>query len=473
MTANQTNQKILPALTVTLTIFALLLSCCFAAAQSESVGTVLKSVAAQKENQAELLAGDELPPEFQPFFAAIQNDNWESASNDYFKMKFLINEERTYHRSWWQPVVETYGAEEQFKCGDEKYFTAYANEIIQSIPSGSIYFGGTDPARFIITAMQKSQINGDPFFTLTQNALADGTYLDYLRSTYGDKIYIPTAEDSQECFNDYYADIQVRMRNNQLQPGEDVTTDPNTGKIQVTGQVAVMQINALLVKIIFDHDPNREFYIEESFPLAWMYPYLEPHGLIFKLNHEPLAQLSDDTVQRDHDFWVKTVSPMIGDWLNNETSVKDISVFAERVFHQHDLSHFTGDPNFVQNSYSCRMFSKERSSSGGLYAWRVQHAADPAEKQRMYDEADFAFRQSWALYPDSPEVVFRYVQFLMQTNRIDDALIVARTSLSLDPDNRALSDLVRNLERSKNASAGRPQTQSELQNMEVLARANP
>ena len=28
-------------------------------------------------------------------------------------------------------------------------------------------------------------MNADPFYTLTQNALADGTYLDYLRNTYG------------------------------------------------------------------------------------------------------------------------------------------------------------------------------------------------------------------------------------------------------------------------------------------------
>ena len=61
----------------------------------------------------------------------------------------------------------------------------YANDIIASIPPGSIYFGGTDPGRFLITAMEKSQVNADPFFLLTQNALADGNYLDYLRSMYG------------------------------------------------------------------------------------------------------------------------------------------------------------------------------------------------------------------------------------------------------------------------------------------------
>ena len=31
----------------------------------------------------------------------------------------------------------------------------------------------------------------------------------------------------------------------------------------------------------------------------------------------------------------------------------------------------------------------------------------------MNDEADFAFRQAWALCPYSPETVFRYVDLLM------------------------------------------------------------
>ena len=48
-----------------------------------------------------------------------------------------------------------------------------------------------------------------------------------------------------------------------------------------------MAINGLLAKIMFDKNPDREFYIEESFPLDWMYPYLEPHGLIFKINRQP------------------------------------------------------------------------------------------------------------------------------------------------------------------------------------------
>jgi hypothetical protein len=92
------------------------------------------------------------------------------------------------------------------------------------------------------------------------------------------------------------------------------------------------------------------------------------------------------------------------------------------------LSGFTGDPAFVANSYAYKTFSKERSSCAGLYAWRAKHTQDAQEKARMAKEADFAFRQSWALCPYSPEAVFRYVQFLMDQNRTRDALVVAETA---------------------------------------------
>src|SRR5205814_9781722 len=175
----------------------------------------------------------------------------------------------------WSTILETDLAWEDFANWKKKYVLAFGNDIIKSIPPGSIYFGGTDPGRGVITAMSESHADGKPFFTLTQNALADGTYLDYLRAMYGPTIYTPTAEDSQKSFNEYLADAQRRLAENKLKPGEDVRT--NDGKVQVSGQVAVMSINGLITKIIFDRNPDREFYVEESFPLDWMYPHLSPN----------------------------------------------------------------------------------------------------------------------------------------------------------------------------------------------------
>ena len=228
----------------------------------------------------------------------------------------------------------------------------------------------------------------------------------------------------------------------QLKPGESFRMVD--GKPQISGQVAVMEINGLLAKIIFDKNPDREFYIEESFPLDWMYPYLEPHGLIMKINRQPLSELSDEIVSQDHDYWTKYVTPMIGGWLNDDTTVSEVAAFAEKVYLRQDFSGFTGDPRFVQNDYSHKMFSKLRSSIAGLYAWRLEHAADAAEKERMARAADFAFRQAWALCPYSPEAVFRYVNFLLKQKRISDALLVAETAAQMpamqgvdgDPDAR-------------------------------------
>jgi hypothetical protein len=247
--------------------------------------------------------------------------------------------------------------------------------------------------------------------------------------------------------------VTQRQQKKQLKPGEDVHVDAATGQVQVSGQVAVMEINGLLAKIIFDQNSNREFYVEESFPLEWMYPYLEPNGIIFKLNRQPLPGLSDEIVQRDHDYWTQTVTPMIGGWLNSGTTIAEIAAFAEKVYARHDFSGFTGDPQFIQNAYSHKMFSKERSSIAGLYAWRAQHATDAAEKKRMNNEADFAFRQAWALCPYSPEAVVRYANLLMSESRFSDALLVAETAAKMPemkgPDGdqmRGLADQLKNIQ---------------------------
>lgn len=427
--------------------------------KNPEVVTQLKSFVAEKEAQVNAATNADVP-EYAAYFAAAGRGDWLAVSNleaDFHNRAGQYEHagatDERLRGTKWQAVIEVWGTLDAFGEGNETYSAIYANDIIESIPAGSVYFGGTDPGRFLITGMEKSQVNADPFFLVTQNALADSTYLEYLQTMYGGKIYIPTADDSATCFEDYTRDVARRQKMNQLKPGENVQVGPD-GRVQVSGQVAVMEINGLLAKIIFDQNSNREFYVEESFPLDWMYPYLEPHGLIMKISREPLAGLTDEMVQADGDYWTKLTAPMIGGWLNPGTPVKDVAAFAEKVFARHDFSGFTGDLQFVQNNYSCKMFSKERSSIAGLYAWRAQNTTDPAERQRMNDAADFAFRQSWALCPYSPEAVFRYVNLLMSQNRKADALLVAETSGKMPemkgPDGASVRSLVAQLKRSAN-----------------------
>lgn len=334
--------------------------------------------------------------------------------------KHIEAEERRLRGTPWEAAKEVWGAFDGFVVGDEKYSTMFGREIIDSIPAGSLYFGGTDPGRFLVTAMCRSQPDGDPFFVLTQNALADSTYLGYLQTMYGKKLYVLTAADAQVCFQSYAA--------------EKITASPGKSVV-ISGQPDVMEINGLLAKVMIDKNPGRECFIYESFPLDWMYPYLEPHGLIFKINRQPLDRLSDEILQRDHDFWTNQVRPMIGGWLTDETSVKDIAAFVARTFGRKDFTGFNGDTNFVRNDYTCTMFAKSRSSIAGLYGWRGQNTKDGLEKQRMNRAADFAFRQAWALCPYGPEPVYRYINFLVQSGRFDDAILIAETAAVL-PQNK-------------------------------------
>ncbi len=262
---------------------------------------------------------------------------------------------------------------------------------------------------------------------------------------YGKKIKIPSVTDAQKAFEEYTADAARRQKDGQLLPGEDVRVV--NGRVQVSGQVAVMQINGLLARTIFDNNPGREFYLEESFPLEWMYPYLTPHGLIFQLNRKPRPQITDAEVRMDQQYWKKLTDEVLGDWLDEKTSPNEICNFAYKYGLGQKLEDYPGDKEFAANDQARKCFSKLRSSIGGLYAWRAQKATDPDERKRMYDAADYAFRQSYAICPYSPEAIYRYANLLLARQRTDDAFLIVKTVLRLTPDNKQLQDLMDQLKK--------------------------
>jgi tetratricopeptide (TPR) repeat protein len=438
----------------------------------------------------------------------------------------------------------------------------------------AILFGGTDPGRFAPTYMifcdsfipHKCQPIFDQHFDrrdvyiITQNALADPTYLQYIRSQYyasdehqydtpffqellrgreeHDKyspyygtnwlarlaynvldkpitemgarvearrrregvyppkeIYEPTPEDSQQAFSDYMADAQQRIFHDQqhpnepreVKPGEDVHVD-GAGHVQVSGQVAVMAINGLLTKVIFDKNPSNEFFVEESFPLDWMFPHLTPFGIIMKINRDPIPTLSEDVLKRDHEFWAKYSERLIGNWITYDTPVKEITDFAERVYMHHDFTGFKGDLKFIRDDQGQKAFSKLRSSIAGIYSWRVgqppsggtmptQYIATGANRAAVEREADFAFKQAFAFCPYSPEAVYRYVQLLVNMRRVDDALLVAETAQKLDPYNGQFIYLINNLKaisaQSSAMSQSAAQLESNVTQLESEVKKNP
>src|ERR1043165_1165577 len=139
----------------------------FHSLKNPELATKLKSFIGEKEAQAKS-ATNGVPSEFKAFFAVGAEGDWLAVSNAFRELRTNTG---LMHDTAWQSVVETFGAIEAFGEGNEKYSTLFGTNIIASIPAGSIYFGGTDPGRFIITALQASHARGEPFFTLSQGAL--------------------------------------------------------------------------------------------------------------------------------------------------------------------------------------------------------------------------------------------------------------------------------------------------------------
>ena len=296
------------------------------------------------------------------------------------------------------------------------------------------------------------------------------------------EMHIASPQESQECFQVYLADAQRRLQANQLKPGEDVKIVDN--RVQVSGQVAVMAINGLLTKVMFDQNPNNEFFVEESFPLDWMYPHLTPFGIIMKINRQPLKSLPEEVFEKDHEFWSQYSERLIGNWITYDTPVSNIVQFVEKVYLHHNWSGLNpGQQKFARDDQGQKAFSKLRSSIGGVYAWRINPVSPPpleyrpkseAEIRRIYKEADFTFKQAFAFCPYSPEAVFRYINLLVQppapiAPRLEDALLIAETAQKLDPYNGQIAGLIGNLRDWKK----RVGNTTDMQKLEEQVRANP
>jgi tetratricopeptide (TPR) repeat protein len=273
------------------------------------------------------------------------------------------------------------------------------------------------------------------------------------------EIHTATDDELQQCEHGYTEDAARRFVHDrdhpneppQIRPGEDIRLGPNG--LSFGGVLVVMGINSFVTKAMFDANPRHEFYVEESYPMDWMYSYLTPFGIIMKVNRTPLPELPEENVERDHRFWSEYSDRLIGNWITYDTTAREVCDFAEKVYLRHDYTGFKGDRKFTRDEDAQKGFSKLRTAIGGsIYEWRAQHSANPAERARMQKEADFAFKQAFAYCPYS-EAVFRYAQSLLDARRVEDATLVAKTCLKLDPYNPAMQSMVDQLTRMGKAEA--------------------
>ena len=178
--------------------------------------------------------------------------------------------------------------EEWIKWGKDASLVAMFYEpVLKSMPAGSVYFGGTDAGRFWITMMNEVEDAG--ILCLTQNALADNTYMGHVRYFYGDRLRLPTLEETSTAFQEYVEGV----RSGRI-PNHGGIEFAN-GRVTVSGARAVMEINGILLKNIFEWDRGKHgFFIEESYSIEWMKPYLRPCGAILKVETKPLPPPRED-----------------------------------------------------------------------------------------------------------------------------------------------------------------------------------
>jgi hypothetical protein len=273
----------------------------------------------------------ELPPEVEQFFNAAAAGRWEELNDLFNSLRSLRDgPDGEKLRSLWGPILETLLIAECAHAWPAQKLLDYGQATIGSLAPGTVYVGGTDPGRGIPTLLNETS-QGERHIVLTQNGLADGTYLDYLRFLYGDQMTLPSEEQTQRAFGDYIADAQKRFEHDrqfpdepkQVRPGEEIQFADGSNQdgapgtnhsIQVSGQVAVMAINERILQSIMDGNPGKSFALEESFPLLSTYPSAAPLGPIMELRAAdgPNA-FTSESASKALEYWRTTTQALTAD----------------------------------------------------------------------------------------------------------------------------------------------------------------
>lgn len=351
---------------------AVLLVCSIAGGHAlAEVDPRLKTFATLKRQQMEEFAATlhlDVPPEARAFFQAAEAGDWVAVSN-------------CFERIWnpggqaipdgplpgldnvlYVPIRQTQWAYKQFQGWDAAMLTKFADGVLRSLPAGSIYFSGAGPSCDIVPAIHELARSPD-IFIIPVSAVADVLQMEYLRLVYGSRIWLPSDTDFRQAFAQYVQE----SRTSQVK--------------RVSGAMAQTEI---LTKMIFDHNKaQHEFFIEDSFHISWMQPYLEPHGLILKLNKEALSQLNPVVVAKDRQFW--------------DTLTKEL----------------LADRRFTDSEPARNTYAGLRQIIGGLYAYRG-----------MTNEAEAAFKQALEFGPTTVGPAWRLAHFYCEAGRFDDALAV-------------------------------------------------
>ncbi|MEI8294320.1 MAG: DUF2723 domain-containing protein [bacterium] len=284
----------------------------------------------------------------------------------------------------------------------------FGYDMLKDLPFGSVVLGGTDPGRFVPTYMilgestQAPGVKRDPGFDrrdlyiITQNGVGEPLYRKYLADHYGTDRPKPS-----NAFERWLGRAEAYPAKALVFPSEQEITDAVSKEMEAcTAQEPADSTlpHSVVSRLIWEKNCDaHEFFVEESFPMEWSYDYAEPHGLVYRINREPLKDIAPDVVKRDFEFW-------------NGYIVK-----------------LKNDPGYAKDYDAQRSFSKLRASTGNLYRHR-----------KMEVEAERAYRQALELWPGSGEALNALHTMLGDRGDFDGVLSILKPALDADPNNIGL-----------------------------------
>jgi hypothetical protein len=383
----------------------------------EAVGSKLILFAHHRHDLVHAMAGkfnSEVPNDVERFFDAAESGHYE-------EMEALFQSLKELHADgdghglvpYWRAIVETAGAAEQAQAWPAQRLLDFGNAVLDSLRPGMVYLGGTDPGCFIPTFLNDTS-EGEHHIVMTQNALADSSYLQYLSFLYGDQFANLTHENQEAALAAYLADYQERLAHDQQFPEEPKQVLDGESITYSNGysQIFVMGVNDRLVETLLQKNPDLSFALEESYPLKSTYADASPIGPLMELRAPGGAQiLTADIAEQSLAYWQNTVQQVLS------------------------------DPAASSSDWT-KAYAKMAEAQGNLFA-----------ANGLNDQAEQVFRLALQVNPSLSETVFGYVSLLQTENRLQDAIAVAQAAAQAAPENTQFGQLVSQL--SKSSSAGK------------------
>jgi tetratricopeptide (TPR) repeat protein len=300
----------------------------------------------------------------------------------------------------------------------------YGYDIMQPMDKNAVYYGGSDPGRFVPTFMAFVESQQDPRWkstpgfdrrdvtVITQNALIDASYCRYIREQYDPRFRPATFTPFEKWLgrDQAYPKIPVICASDdELAGAMDQYRSLNAARIKADrgivlrlGTSDVYEADGIVARQIFEKNKKTHtFYVEQSYPIQWMYPYLIPSGLIFKMNPEEMTALPPAAVRADYAYWDACCSRLLG------------------------------DPKFRLDDEATTTFAKLAYWHADLYHWR-----------KMEAEEEHFLKAAISLCPQLGAAINDYASFLVQHERYDEALALVKQAQLDDPRNETYEGLL-------------------------------